>query len=538
MFLPMSKRVPAFMLAFVAVMMLGLMTAVPVHAQNGSTNKIDPTWSTTLEIHKFEQPTGAALNANGLPQDTTGLTPVSGATFIAKKVPGVDLTTSAGQREAAGLTVDEAAGLVTNGSEVARVVTDGQGNATMADLGVGLYFLQETNIKNGYIGSSPFLVALPLTDPANRDSWLRTVHVYPKDAKVAITLDVIDEHAVAIGETIYWVSRSNIPNRTNIDGYLVEELINENLEFIGAPGNLSDDVDVSLDCPDCEALEAGRDYTLDYDKARRVLSVNFTDQGLRKLEDAVKTHPTARVRIKYDTKVLREGIHTNTANVFGSNEAISNRSGVSDDATTKWGPLSVIVHEVNKPSNRIPGARFKLYETRADAISGTNPIIVDGVDEWTTDSNGQLIIHGLRFSGFYNGLDNPENSEHYNRYWAAPINTPDGWKWVNDEPLVGGVHHETEYEELIFEVYKESEGRPPFIPIFPIFPGAETPPGSSGQPVPPDSGELSGDIPREGTADKLASTGAQVTGIFFLALALIGGGILLMLRKRRDPETP
>ena len=470
-------------------LLIGLFGAPPAAA-----SPIDPDAVTTLEIHKFEQPDGGTATANGLPQDTSGLTPVAGATFTATLVPGIDLATNAGQQQANALSVAEAIALIAGEPASASDVTDAAGHATLTPLAVGLYYVQETDTPAGYVGSSPFLVALPLTHPTELNSWLTTVHVYPKDARALISLSVIDQDAVKIGDTVHWTSHSSIPNHADISGYRVEQVIVPSLELVGPAGDITADVRVSLTCDGCPELVEGVDFTIGYDETAQIITVDFLEPGLAKLEEAIAGDPTAQVRIDYDTIVHAEGIHVNEAILYPSAAAIEAGRGVDDTATTKWGPLSVIVHEHGNPDNLIPGARFKLFLTEEDALAGRNPIIVDGVGEWTTDEQGRLIINGLRFSGFVNDLERDTGDPLYRYFWAAPTFVPEGWTWHRDQPLRGSVNSEIEYQTLIFEVVKFDEA---------------------------------GDLPR---------TGAQLAGVGVLGAALLGFGMLLLLRRRSGGE--
>ncbi|WP_017792430.1 SpaH/EbpB family LPXTG-anchored major pilin [Leucobacter salsicius] len=474
-------------------------------AQAATATTVDPDAVTAIEIHKFEQPDSLGAVADGLPKNTTGLTPVAGVTFTAKLVPGLDLTTNAGQKAATKLTAEKAAARVAGQPVAATDVTDTAGNATLAPLGVGLYYVQETTIPAGYVGAAPFLVALPLTNPVERDGWLNTVHVYPKNAKAGITLDVIDQDAVKLGDTVHWTSHSTIPLQPTLDGYMIEEVITPKLRLIGPPATLAKYVPVRINCDNCPALAPGTDYTVTYNDATRTIIVNFLEPGLRKLEQVAQHYPGATVQVDYDTTVLAEGIHVNEAILYPSQAAIEARLGVNDTATTKWGPLSVIVHEHGNPSNLIPGARFKVYLTPEDALAQRNPIVIEGVQEWTTDAQGRLIVNGLRFSDFVNGLDRETGDPLYRYYWAAPTHIPPGWTWIDDRPLSGSVNSEVEYQTLIFQVTKPVE---PSVGVDP----RPTPENPQGLPV----------------------TGAQIAGIGVLAAALIGLGALLFLRRRRS----
>lgn len=436
----------------------------------------------TIEIHKFEQPEVLGSSATGLPLDTTGLTPVPDATFTAVRVPGVDTRRNDRRQQVASMSIAEASALTAGEPLAAEVTTDHLGNARMSGLQAGLYLVRETFAPAGYVASTPFIVSLPLTDPVNRDRWLDTVHVYPKNAYASITLDVIDQDAVVLGDAVTWTSRSTIPNLPHLDGYRVDQVIDPRLEYTGH-------ITVGFDC-DCGALVLELDYTVSFDGATNIVTVQLTESGLRKLERAVAQNPHTNVVIDYETTVLAEGILVNESILYPSHDAIDHRRGVHDTAVTKWGPLSVIVDERGNPLNLIADACFNVYASESDALARTNPITVDGVSEWVTGSDGRFIVPGLRFSDFANGLDRAEDDPLYRSYWAVPVCVPEGWEWFDDRPLSGIVNDTVEYQTLIFQVVRRSPG----LPV----------------------------------------TGGQLAGLGILGAVLIGGGLLAVLTRRRN----
>ncbi|MCB1273790.1 MAG: SpaH/EbpB family LPXTG-anchored major pilin [Leucobacter sp.] len=495
-------RVPAHGPAIIGVLLsalLLLMMLLPAHAAHAvgpARAAIDPNAVTEIQVHKFEQPPTAGAPATGLPQPTAGLTPVPGAKFTAKKVPGIDLTTNAGQAQAANLTLDQAAALIASQPVAASATTDASGNAALTPLGVGLYYVSETFTPTGYVGSGDFLVALPLTNPDTLNSWLTTVHVYPKNVKVNISLDVNDQDAVTIGDTVHWTSRSDIPKVPTIDGYQVVQKIDSRLELIDDGTHVT----VGFDTPGTPPLDLGTHYTKVFDPVTNTITVKFTPAGLTVLESVAQTHPTAQVKIDYSTNVLDEGELVNEALLYPNQASIDGGPGAPDPVkaknTTKWGPLIIQVHERGNPKHMIPGAKFKLYLTPQDAIDGTNPIVVDGVDEWTTDEDGRLVINGLRFSGFVNGLDRDPSDPLYRYYYAMPTYFPPGWTGVK-EPLRATVFSTTEAQVLTVVLWRTSTGGP----------------------------------------DETPETGAHLAGYALLGAVLVGAGALLFVRRRnRDAE--
>src|SRR5699024_2378451 len=120
----------------------------------------------TLHIHTLEQPNHLGRVAAGLSMDTSGMTPVPGAEFTAKPVPGARNTVSIAEaRKVAGKPA------------ISRMITDGNGNAAFPAMQPGLYLIQESAVPAGYTAAEPFLVSLPLKDPSQLNRWLSEVHV-------------------------------------------------------------------------------------------------------------------------------------------------------------------------------------------------------------------------------------------------------------------------------------------------------------------------------------------------------------------------
>ncbi|WP_197276227.1 SpaH/EbpB family LPXTG-anchored major pilin [Corynebacterium deserti] len=532
--------------AVIAVVMLMVMGThvVPAHAAGNN----------VIEIHKVDAAHQLGSSANGLPQDTSGMAPIAGATFKATRVPGIDVTTNEGQRQVAGIDVDEALSKIVGTQPQATARTDINGHATLESLEDGLYVVQEIDIAEHYMGSAPFLVALPLTNPATQSGFMSTVHVYPKDAQVGITLDVIDGRAVKVGDVIDWESHSNIPLLAKIDSYNLTQTIAKDLELTG-------DITVSLDCVDCPRLKEGEDYRLTVDGP--TVSVDFLEPGLKKLEESVEKHPTAKVEVALHTVVLKAGIHINEATVSAGD------AFAQDTAETKSGPLSVRVYVNGNPAQRIAGAGFRLYLSEEDARNGVNWVEIDGTSEWFTGVNGRLVIDGLRYSNFANGLDIPDTDESFHQFWVAPTVIPDGWRMLDETPQTTVVYQldVTESDDLIFVV--DRPGITPddpdggwigkiiigLIPLIPILGSGSSSGSSTGSsvvtPENPD-GVVSEDPAADPAADpakpaeaqgadsqparSLAETGAQVIGIFIIGLVLVGLGLVLVGRRKAEEQ--
>lgn len=513
-----ARSTAALATALIAAITFGLFTASPAQAAEF------PSGPFVIELHKYEQPVVPGDPATGLPLDPSALPstdPVPGATFTATRVPGVDVSTNSGQQFAASLTPAEAATRIPAGTPPhATATTDALGNATL-DLGMasGLYLVSEAVVPDGYHGSADFLVVLPLTNPQTRDGWLSTVHVYPKNLSLeaGTVLQVTDEDVWACHDPVTWNPIATIPAGPTISGYIIQNLLDPGLEFFGALSDVTVQVTGA-------SVSVGADYlvrsaTID---GREAFEVVFTEAGRAKLVAARVSNPDAVVTVGYET-IVRDNIpgeYTNEMRLLPTAAAIDG-AGVANalfrgeapaasawfraappisaslvsTATVKFGALLVIVEENGNPGNRIAGATIQLFRSEADATARVNPIECDGNNLWVSDANGEVLIPCLRLSNFQNGMELAPNDPAVRDYWVAMTRIPAGWTG-SDRPVPVQVTSTSILHPAVVELVLKRNGG-------------------------------SGDLP---------VTGAQITGLVMLGILLVGGGAMVLLRRRERDE--
>lgn len=474
---------------------------------------IDLTATTSLTITKLEQPVELGDPATGLPlppHDLATLVPIAGVKFAVTNVPlDTALNTVAGWQQAASMSVVEAktrtASLPTN----TTLTTDSNGVAHTDQLGVGLFLVTETHAPAGVIPSVPFLVMLPMKESVSSGQigdWLYDLNVYPKNARMSITLDVVDEDAYAIGtpgtnaNSVRWITNGDIPRATNIDSYIITNDLDKRLKYDA----LKAEVKVTLTGNSGIKLDSN-DYKINAptQSSGGKISVTMTASGLAKLASAKNLDDKTRVRMSFNTSVLAEGEISNRAQVCADGACTE-----SVVAITKWGPLGIEAVEEGNESNRIPGAKFKLYLTEAEARAGANEIVVDGVAEWTTNSAGQILINGLRLSNFVNGQTRLPGDELFRKYWVVLTQVPTGW--------VGSSN------PLSIEVLSTLEAGMKIV----VVKLHKSDPGPTPDPSAPDPGEISPD-------NNISQTGAQITALIVGGALLLSVGIATIFMRRR-----
>ena len=306
-----QRRRGAGLRALFATLVAALPVLAPTLAGADVVRRIDPDARTRLVIHKFEQPQDFGDTATGLPLDQASLdqlVPLPAATFRPPRIPATTLPSNAGWESAPELTVAKAEALTEKAEAEASGRTDGEGRLTL-DLGVGIYLVEETDLKgsrapDGAVPSAPFLVTLPMTAPDSNDRWLSTVHVYPKNARAAVEFIVSD--AITCVPKVWWTSRTGIPRVTELDRYVVRNILAPGVELAGG----SSDISVAVD--GAPGLERGAHYTVELgsdDDGRAVVEVAFTKAGRAALLADRAADAGAEVSIAYPTRLVTPGTH-------------------------------------------------------------------------------------------------------------------------------------------------------------------------------------------------------------------------------------
>lgn len=439
---PRGSRVAAgLLIAGIAALTL----AAPASA--ATPNLVDPDAVGSLTIHKYEAPeTPTGLPADGTEQNVA-LTPLAGVGFTVYKVDTIDLTTNQGWIDASelgDLNPDSVADITAAGYTASAVggqtLTDANGEIALTNLDLGLYFVVETAPLAGSTGVAPFLVTVPLTDPANDDAWLYDVHVYPKNALTGATKTVEDSADIKVGDEIDFTITADIPNIAVIDGYKIVDTLDAKLDYVSAAVTLVDGT----------AL-AATDYTVTHDATTNAVTVEFTPAG----RAVLAAHNGTEVQVVLTAAVNAVGEVSNTAVLYpnaGSYTVAPGQPGgptVTPEVITKWGEITV--EKTDESGSPITGAVFSVYPTQQDAIDGTNAIVLDGTTEFAVAADGTVTISGLRYSDWADNASVAPGEDGYRTYWLAEIVAPDGFELLA-EPIEFTVTADTTAAGIDLEV--------------------------------------------------------------------------------------
>lgn len=415
-----------------------------------------PTGDGSITVHKFVQPAvnGADNNGLELPTGATdGWTPLAGAEFTAKLVPGIDLTTNAGWLAAQQLSVSDAATAAAGSPGIASGLTGADGLATIAPLPIGLYLVEETTTPAGHIGAAPFLVTIPMTHPTDLDKWISDVHVYPKNATIG-SKTVEDKDAIQLGDSVVWTIKGAVQapaSGQKITGYAIADKLDAKLTYQATPGAVA-----TITQPDAVAgqLIAGTDYKVTVFASSNTVAAILTATGLEKLTAAKLSNPTTEVQLVVPTVVNAVGEIENTGLIFPNGEGVDQGFGgdpgnptdptdptdkceencyTTPGAITKWGDITFTKVNDATPAVGLAGAEFQIYAVDP-STTGATPLELS-IDDLGTKSNtfvstadGTVVIPGLRYSNWANGVLIDDNHDDFQPYWIVETKAPEGFE--------------------------------------------------------------------------------------------------------------
>ncbi|MBE7365450.1 SpaH/EbpB family LPXTG-anchored major pilin [Corynebacterium aurimucosum] len=362
-----STRLAAFIAAG-AISVAGAGFAAPALAQTTTTPQagvetapapVTPSAASVIDANK--PVTLTITKYLGDPGDTN--TPLAGSEFKVERVD-VDLTKQEGWKKLSGYTAETA--LIDSNFKAVTKKTDSNGVATFDELKVGAYKVTEIN-RAGYTTAPPFLVTLP--HDVNGE-WVYEQAVQPKNQKLVPSKQVKDADAT-IGTQLTYTVNAPVPADA-LTRFIIQDPLNAALKVD------TQKVKVSLDGATNGATLAASDYNTTLDTATNTLQVEFTKDGLAKLQEARKGAPGLKVLVEFPatiTKAPEGGAITNTAKILLPNGAEVDTNGddpatpdVEDNPTkTTFGTLTITKTSGNaKEGDSLDGAEFELYQCKKE----------------------------------------------------------------------------------------------------------------------------------------------------------------------------
>lgn len=448
-----SARMTAAVAALLVASTMGLSTAA--YAADATTSTIDSTKSTSLTIHKYTGPVNSTADCNTNDGQTvsadclTDKSPLAGAKFDIYKV--MDLKTNAdwqtAQKTYAAGTYD-----ITGQTPVATVTSEADADGvTASGLSVALYYVVESTTPEGYTGSKPFFITLPMTDPSN-GAWDYDLDVYPKNDKIADNHKAVkdgnttntEQSSVKVGDTLTYEVSTNVPNYGDVVGapasgtttytapdrttdhndlpsFWVDDYFVSNLEKVAVKS-------VNLAGKDLETADYGVKTVANADGTTSV-RVYLTESGLDKAAAsngaAIIVSYTAVVKSVPDSGEIENQAYTvpgpkpssgSEKPTFEPTEPPStpptNPEEPTNTVVSKFGKIR-ISKIASDTSKTLADAQFDVYRaklTYADdgkTITATSCAAADlkgatSLATLTTDGNGQAVSDWLQVSNWYN----------------------------------------------------------------------------------------------------------------------------------------
>lgn len=429
---------------------LGLIAGTGIAAQAAPTINTDA--DVSLTITKFEQPQVMGSSSNGLEvTDLTGLTPLEGVEFSATKLANVDLGTNAGWDAYNTLlgtwdANDPEEGLTLSTTPVTGITNEAGviawDNAVLD--GVGAYLVQETgftptgssaNITEDQITKAmPFLVTLPVTDPTT-NAWVYNVFVYPKNVISSVDKTVVDGKTSQLGDTAVWGIFTTITKGGSSDRYALVDNLDAKLAYTGTTVTVIADTNADI------ILIPTTDYTAvlsgDTDGNGGTVTVELTEDGRIKISEALTVDDTSKVRTSISTTVVAAGEIDNTV-TFHPNATTAIES---EEATTKFGGFTLTKTDMDDAETLLENAGFKVYVSNSPLVGGQLPndaeqitglVGMSAIDNIVrTDVNGNIVLDGLRYSDWANGVGITNVDDDYNYYFLVEVEAPTGYNLLS-----------------------------------------------------------------------------------------------------------
>lgn len=430
----------------------------------------------TLVIHKHSLQARQSSSGQGLPvSGFDAATLIDDVTFRIQRISEIDLMTRAGWVQASELAeiFDDAradasiidAGYTLTGSRKLTTGRDGQGagQAAFTTLGYGVYLVEEIDTPAGIVSARPFVVTLPMTHPVERDQWLTTVHLYPKNEEVGATKTIDDTTAVIPGDDVSYEILADIPTMNPTDLFVIRDELPPQVQL--QAGTLQ----VGLGDGTQWVAGAGGHYEASLTAGG--FEITLTQRGRQSAYEATTAGQAEQLRVGFTATVVAEivtgldGEFTNQAEIFPNRSSWENNTPLRPTVDAKWGGIQVVKVDSADNSRALAGAQFELWYGPDRDFENAVPLREDQTDPssdsqvWISDSTGELNLNPLRFSTWVGGEAVTEGDSGYRYYWLVEVRAPEGFQRL-ESPIGFEVNHQSVAQQIVVENVAEP---PPII---------------------------------------------------------------------------
>lgn len=415
---------------------------------------IDPDAKGTINITKYSNPGGALADGTGeeWSNPPEGAKPIEGVTYSLWKIDGIDLTQNAGWLALQGGTLgtDALTGVPTftleGGTDPqtktlvsSALRTDEAGFVSATNLDVGAYIIQELSGPDSVIvNPAPYLITVPMTDPADRDAWVYDIYVYPKNAEVFAQKAVNDAESLTVGDEITYEITSQLPNfaedgATAFTKVEVVDIFPDTVDVTDATVA----VKVAGTALDPSASPAPYTATWSDNTLTVALTADYlSSQGIGLNGKEISVLVTAKVGADVKTGTTLTTI-SNTANITVDTSETDPATTETNTVVSRYaGAQFEKKFSGSKQPVSTDLAKFAVYATAEDATDAAAAPLAETTA--TYDTNKQVVLfEGLRASDWaLNALQTPGvvednvcvENENYQIYWLVETYAPEGFE--------------------------------------------------------------------------------------------------------------
>lgn len=418
----------------------------------------------TLTIHKVIGEANKNVRSDGTQKGVKG-EPGSGITFTVTRLgtdasTPIDLTTQDGWAAISGKQMKGTAlpeGLVKTSTVKSKATENGA--VSFESLPAGIYLVEEpanqvTSEGQAVVGSAPFLVTVPMTDP-NGTGWLDTVHVYPKNQVVQQPTKQITEvkgtqPGVNIGENIAYTIEAPIPTVNNADGDKVLPASFTVTDKLPAGLGKAENIKVTLGSQELTADQftvipgqVGDQHTVRIvvkpsaltDKTDGVKLTVYLEAPVEKLDKALNNTAWA---VPED---LSSADPTWDPAKPGDKGPQPGTSTGDKEAKATFADITITKKKAGA-EDKLAGAKFQLYRCEGGAKIG-NPINVNKANTWETGADGTVKISGLSLTtaNTQGTITNPWDNQG-DSFCLVEFKAPDGYALLSKPVVLDTINDE------------------------------------------------------------------------------------------------
>ncbi|TDM14932.1 SpaH/EbpB family LPXTG-anchored major pilin [Macrococcus bovicus] len=289
-------------------------------------------------------------------------------------------------------------------------VTDVKGEVKVTNLAEGYYwFVENTPTTVASSAAVPFGLSLPLSNEG-RTGYINDLHVYPKNI-LETTKPTIDKDVKADG-----TKEANYNVGDEFNWFIQPTIVKGIADY--AKFTVTDKIDTKLDFNDAskvvvelngQAMLAGTDYVAEYDAATRILKVDFTSEGRKKLGTAIGGKLNIKVPTKINnTAIMGQAIKNNATLTFDNNHGTSGTPSVpkTDIPKVYTGGKNFIKTAETEDGKPLPDAKFVIKNSAGEFVAIDDNGVVTYVKDqssaeiFTSKEDGTFEVKGLAYGTY------------------------------------------------------------------------------------------------------------------------------------------